>query len=35
MAKAGRADVLAGHRPEQAAAARLALIERLSPRAAR
>jgi glycosyltransferase involved in cell wall biosynthesis len=29
MAKAGRADVLAGHRPEQAAAARLALIERL------
>jgi glycosyltransferase involved in cell wall biosynthesis len=30
MAKAGRADVLASHRPEQAAAARLALIERLS-----
>lgn len=29
MAKAGRADVLAGHRPEQAAAARLALIEQL------
>jgi glycosyltransferase involved in cell wall biosynthesis len=29
MAKAGRADVLASHRPEQAAAARLALIERL------
>jgi glycosyltransferase involved in cell wall biosynthesis len=29
MAKAGRADVLASHRPEQAAAARLALMERL------
>ncbi len=29
MAKAGRADVLANHRPEQAAAARLALIESL------
>ena len=27
MAKAGRADVLASHRPEQAAAARLALID--------
>ncbi|MGN6473286.1 MAG: glycosyltransferase family 4 protein [Mycobacteriales bacterium] len=32
MATAGRADVLAGHRPEQAAAARLALIEELSRR---
>jgi glycosyltransferase involved in cell wall biosynthesis len=29
MAKAGRADVLANHRPQQAAAARLALIEEL------
>jgi len=29
MAAAGRADVLAHHRPEQAAAARLALIDRL------
>lgn len=29
MAKAGRADVLASHRPEQAATARLALIEKL------
>ncbi len=29
MAKAGRADVLASHRPEQAAAARLALIDKL------
>jgi glycosyltransferase involved in cell wall biosynthesis len=32
MAKAGRADVLASHRPQQAAAARLALIEGLSRR---